>query len=399
MKKLKKIQFDDSTIFLLKDKSIKIDIYEFHTDNMKIKNDEDFKKLKEFYEQNYFNDNLSFNDVYLYVSKKLEKNGYDAITPDKAFDVLKENYKDIKNNKEKYVKYFITLCQDDIAFKRFFILEKIEGLQIVNLYKDIFSQYCSTTVLYYYLRQSKNKQEIDERKNIIMDHIQKNSNLYHNERDYFSSLYNQLINCFDFLKKWKEKDWKELEDYLLEFIKKDHQPYYTNLYLKYCNIFKKESEFINSIINQLSLDHEIIKYLLNNVSDKKLVDEYLKNKITTPMEAYIYIESTDDIESEEDLKKIPSFILDLLASDYSTFFNFFIYHLDRKKIRFPQIEKRMLEEKNHLAIWKYICHNLKKRWKEAESILKEKDEYWETYMNFLNIKNKENFEDPFDDFD
>ena len=193
MKKLKKIQFDDSTISLLKDKSIKIDIYEYHTNNMKIESDEDFEKLKEFYEQNYFNENLSFNNVYLYVSKKLEKNGYDAITPDKAFDFLVKNYNDIPNNKQKYLKYFIVLCQDDMAFKRFFIFEKINGFQILNLYKDIFSQYCSTNVLYDFLRLSKNKQEIEERKKIIIDHIQKNSNLFHNERGYFSILYNNRM--------------------------------------------------------------------------------------------------------------------------------------------------------------------------------------------------------------
>lgn len=399
MKKLKKLMFDDSTISLLNDKSIKIDIYDYFDNNKKIENDNNFQNLKRFYEQNFFTNNLSFNYTYLQVSKKLDFNGYDALTPKKSYDVLKENYNDIINNKEKYKKYFIILCQDDIEFKGFIIKEKIENSQILNLYKDVIIEYGSTEILYDFLRQSKDKKELNERKNMIIDHMKKNSVLYYNEKSYFSSLYKELKNCFDFLKERKEKDWKELEDYLSILIKKNPHSSYMSLYLKYCDVFKKESKFINSIINELPIDHEIVHYAVNNISDKKVINEYLKNKITTPMEAYIYIESTDDIESEEDLKKIPSFILDLLASDYSTFFNFFIYHLDRKKIRFYQIEKRMLEEKNHLAICKYIFYLIKGPWKEAEPILKEDDEYWQTYMNFLNTKNKENFEDPFDDFD
>lgn len=399
MKKLKKIEFDDSTIHLLNDKSIEINIYEYFNYTVKIKNDEDFENLKKFYEQNYFDDNLSFNYVYLQVSKKLDFNGYNTLTPQKSLDFLKENYDDIKNNKQKYLKYFIMLCQDDLHFKSFIITEKIKKLQILNLYKDVIAKYASTDILYDYLRQSKNKQELDERKNIIIDHIKKNSNLYYNEQSHFSSLYKQLTNCFSFLKQIREKDWKELEDYLLEFTKQDSKSFYTNLYFSYCNIFKKESSFLNSIITNFSADHAVLKYLLNNVSDKKLVDEYLKNKITTPIEAYVYIESIDDIESEDDLKKVPLSILNLLASDYSVFFNFFIYHLDRKKIRFYQIEKRMLEEKNHLAIWKYIYNLLRGRWKEAEPILKENDEYWEVYIDFIKSKNKEIFDDPFEDFD
>jgi hypothetical protein len=399
MKKLKKIEFDDSTIHLLNDKSIKIDIYNYSNYSVKIKNDEDFENLKQFYEQNHFTNNLSFNYVYLQVSKKLDFNGYDTLTPQKSYDVLKENYDDIRNNKEKYVKYFITLCQDDIEFKGFIITEKIKNLQIINLYKDVIIEYGSTNILYDFLRQSKDKQELDERKNMIIDHMKKNSVLYYNERNHFSSLYKELTDCFDFLKKRKEKDWKELEDYLLEFVKQDSRSFYTDIYFSYCDIFKKESSFLNSIITNFSANHAVLKYLLNNVSDKNLVDEYLKNKITTPIEAYVYIESIDDIESENDLKKVPSSILNLLASDYSVFFNFFIYHLDRKKIRFYQIEKRILEEKNHLAIWKYIYNLLRGRWKEAEPILKENNEYWEIYNDFIKSKNKEDFEDPFDDFD
>ena len=114
----------------------------------------------------------------------------------------------------------------------------------------------------------------------------------------------------------------------------------------------------------------------------------------------MYIETTTkDIQSEEDLKKIPSFILDLLASDYSAFFDFFIYHLDRKKIRFVQIEKRMLEERNLRAICKYVFYLIKGPWKEAEPILKQNEEYWKVYKNFIESKNKEDFEDPFEDFD
>jgi hypothetical protein len=398
MKNLKKIEFDDSTIHLLNDKSIKINIYDYSDYSVKIKNDEDFQKLKDFYEQNYFNDNLSFNYVYLKVSKKLEFNGYNALTPQKSLTFLKKNYDDIKNNKEKYLKYFIMLCQDDMEFKNFIITEKIKKLQILNLYKDVITKYGSTDILYDYLKQSENKQELDERKNLIMDHIKKNSNLYYNEQSYFSSLYKQLMDCFNFLKQRKEKDWRELEDYLLEFIKQDSRSFYTNFYFLYCNIFKKESLFLNSIITKFSADHTVLKYLLNNVSDKNLVDEYLKNKITTPIEAYVYIESIDDIESEDDLKKIPSSILNLLASDYSVFFNFFIYHLDRKKIRFYQIEKRMLEEKNHLAIWKYIYNLLRGPWKEAEPILKENEEYWEIYNDFINSDDKEDYEDTLEDF-
>lgn len=399
MKKLKKIEFDDSTIHLLNDKSIKINIYNYFNQSVKIKNDQDFQKLKNFYKENYFNDNLSFNNVYSKVSKKLDFNGYDVLTPQKSLAFLKKNYDDIKNNKQKYLKYFIMLFQDDIEFKNFIIIEKIKKLQILNLYKDEIAQYCNTDILYDYLKESKNKKELDERKNLIIDHIKKNSNLYYSEQDYFASLYKQLINCFGFLKQRKEKDWKELEDYLLEFLKEDPKSSYMNVYLKYCYIFEKESNTINSVINLIPTNHEVIKYLLNNVSDKNLANEYLKNKINLPIEAYIYIESIDDIKSEDDLKKIPSFILNLLASDYSIFFNFFIYHLDRKKIRFREIEKRMLEERNHLVIWKYIYNLLKGRWKEAEPILKENDEYWQVYSDFIKSKNKEDFQDPFDDFD
>lgn len=390
MNYIKKIVLDYKHLHLIKDKNLEIDVFDYFSNSLQIRSDEEFKILKEFYEENIITDNVTFNFLYIEISKKLKEYGYDSITPNNSKDFLTRNYDDFAKNPKKYEKHISILCNDDFYFMQFIVSDKARS-NILSNSEDVISKCGNIKVLYNYLKIKKNKQELEKRKEIILNHIKKNINIYFHDESFYLDFYSTLKKILSHLKQWDHKEWIEFEDYFSSFInKKNNNLKYINIYISYLVTFKKESKIINSIINRLEIDHNVLSYLINCVKDENVnVNQYLKEKIRTPMDAYIYIESLEKIDS----KKVPEFILDLIASDYYTSFNFFLYHYDDFG-RFYQLENRMLKEKDLFMICKYIINFVKKPWKKAEPLLKENNYYWEIYSDFINAEDKQNYQDP-----
>ena len=390
MKKLKSIIIDYNNLRLLYDHSIEINQLEYSSTF--VKTDEEFKVLKEFYEKDFFiENNLSFNKMYIKIIKILWHYQYDCITPQEALDFLSKNYDKVFNDPKKYIKYFIMLCNDNSYLKKF--INENKNKIIKN--EDIIFKYFDIQNLSLYIKKINDQSNLERTKKIILDHVKKNIDKYLfalSEKDYV--LTRGFDSVFKFLSQSNQKEWKELENYLLFLIKKNNNNLHLiDIFMNYLTTFKKESKEINSIILSANapVNHFIIEYVMN-YTNEEFKKYYLKTKITSPWVVNIFIEAQD----LKLISDIPSFMLDIIATDYVVCFNYFLSNVNING-RFYQLEKRMLKEKNFAAICKYAINFLKGPWKEAESILKESDEYWEIYNDFINSDDKEDYEDPLED--
>lgn len=389
MKKLKSIIINYNNLRLLYDRSIQINHFEYNSTS--VKTDKEFKVLKEFYEKDFFiENNLSFNEMYVKIIKILWHYQYDCITPQEALDFLSKNYDTVFNDPKKYIKYFIMLCKDDSYLKKF--INENKNKIIKN--EDIIFNYFDIENLSLYIKIINDQSNLERTKKIILDNIKKNIDKYLldlSEKNY--ALIRGFGSVFKFLSQSNQKEWKELENYLLFLIKENDNLHLIDIFINYLIILKKESKEINSIIlsANVSVNHSIIEYVMN-YTNEEFKKYYLKTKITSPWDVNIFVEAQD----LKLISDIPSFMLDIIASDYVVCFSYFLSNVNVNG-RFYQLEKRMLKEKNFAAICKYAISFLKGPWKEAESILKENDEYWEIYNDFINSDDKENYEDPLED--
>ena len=390
MKKLKSIIVDYNNLRLLYDRSVEINQLEYNSTS--VKTDEEFKVLKEFYEKDFFiENNLSFNKMYIKIIKILWHYQYDCITPQEALDFLSKNYDKVFNDPKKYIKYFIMLCNDNSYLKKF--INENKNKIIKN--EDIIFKYFDIQNLSLYIETINDKSNLEKTKKIILDHIKKNIDKYLfalSENDYAS--FRGLGLVFKFLSKSNQKEWKELENYLLFLIKQNDNLHLIDIFIYYLTIFKKELKEINSIIlnNNVSINHSIVQYVMN-YTNEEFKKYFLKRKITSPWDVVIFKEA-QDLKLVSD---IPSFMLDIIVYDYAVCFTYFLSNVNING-RFYQLEKRMLKEKNFAAICKYAISFLRGPWKEAETILKESDEYWEIYNDFINSDDKEDYEDPLEEF-
>lgn len=390
MKKLKSIIIDYDNLRLLYDNSTEINHFQYNSTF--VKKDEEFKALKEFYEKDFFiENNLSFNEMYIKIIKILWYYQYDCTTPQKALNFLSKNYDTVFDNPKKYIKYFIILCSDDSYFKKF--INENKNKIIKN--EDIFFKYLDIQNLFSYIKTISDKSNLERSKKIILDHIKENIDTYLLDlSEQHHGLIRGFNSFFEFLSQSNQKEWKELENYLLFLIKKNNNNLdLIDIFMNYLTIFKKESKKINSILlsPDFPVNHFIIQYVMN-YTNEEFKKYFLKTKITSPWDVNAFIQ-TQNLKLISD---IPSFMLDIIATDYVVCFNYFLSNVNING-RFYQLEKRMLKEKNFAAICKYVISFLKRPWKEAETILKESDEYWEIYNDFINSDDKEDYEDPLED--
>jgi CRISPR/Cas system-associated protein endoribonuclease Cas2 len=388
MKHLKKIIIGYENIKLLYNDSVKIIEYEYISSSLK--KNEEFKALKEFYEKDFFiENNLSFNKMYVKIIKVLWSYEYDCITPQEALDFLSKNYDRVFNDHKKYIKYFIILCYNDDSYLKKFISENKDKI-LKN--EDIIFKYFDIQNLSLYIKIINDKSNLEKYKKIILNHLKKNIKIYLlnlSNDDY--ALIKGLKDFIAFLKESGEKDWQELEDYLLFLINNHHVSHFLNILINYLVKFEKESKEVNAIILNSAVDHLIIDYVMK-LTNEEFKNYYLKNKIKSTWDAYIFYEASNI----KKLSEFPSFILDLIALDYNICFSYFLSNVNITG-RFTQLENRMLKEKNYSAICKYVITFLKDRWKEAEPILKENDEYWKIYNDFIDSDDKEYYDDPLED--
>ena len=389
MKNLKSIIIDYNTLKIIYDRSIEIKRFQYNSSNFKT--DEEFNSLKEFYQKDFFiENNLSFNKMYIKIIKTLWHYYYDCITPQDALNFLSKNYDTVFNNPKKYIKYFIMLCSDDSYLKKF--INENKNKIIKN--EDIIFNYFDIEKLSLYIKIINDQSNLERTKKIILDHVKENIDKYLlelSEGDHV--LFRGFSVFFKFLLQSNQKEWKELENYLLSLIKENHNLQFIEIFTNYLIIFKKELKEFNSFIlnNNVLVSHSIIEYVMN-YTNEEFKNSFLKRKIIHPWDVNTFIEA----QNLKLISDIPSFMLDIIASDYVVCFSYFLSNVNING-RFYQLEERMLKEKNLAAICKYAITFLKGPWKEAEPILKQNKEYWEIYTDFLNSDDKENYEDPFED--
>ena len=244
MKKLKSIIIDYNNLRLLYDRSIEINQLQYNSSYAKT--DEEFKVLKEFYEKDFFiENNLSFNQMYIKIIKILWHYQYDCVTPQQALNFLSKNYDTAFNNPKKYIKYFIMLCSDDSYLKKF--INENKNKIIKN--EDIIFKYFDIENLSLYIKTINDQSNLERTKKIILDHVKKNIDKYLfalSENDHASI--RGFDSAFKFLSQSNQKEWKELENYLLFLIKKDNKSDFIDIFINYLIIFKKELKEFNSII-------------------------------------------------------------------------------------------------------------------------------------------------------